>query len=64
MKLSRGQQRGGLSPRSPPHARDLGATTYEGALGDDVPAEWRAVGAAVIRPDGHHQVKADDRWPA
>ncbi|MFG6194355.1 FAD-dependent monooxygenase [Nonomuraea sp. JJY05] len=35
------------------HARDLGATTYEGALGDDVPAEWRAVGAALIRPDGH-----------
>ncbi|MEV4014115.1 FAD-dependent monooxygenase [Nonomuraea angiospora] len=34
-------------------ARDLGATTYEGALGDGVPAGWREVGAALIRPDGH-----------
>ncbi|MEQ4716971.1 FAD-dependent monooxygenase [Nonomuraea sp. B19D2] len=35
------------------HARDLGATTYEGTLGDDAPAEWRDVRAALIRPDGH-----------
>lgn len=34
-------------------ARALEAGTYEGALGDDSPAEWRDVRAALIRPDGH-----------
>ncbi|MDX3108261.1 FAD-dependent monooxygenase [Nonomuraea angiospora] len=43
----------GIPSEAAVHARDLGATTYEGALGDDVPARWRAVGAALIRPDGH-----------
>lgn len=34
-------------------ARALEAVTYEGALGDDAPLEWRDVRAALIRPDGH-----------
>ncbi|MEZ7125444.1 FAD-dependent monooxygenase [Nonomuraea sp. AD125B] len=40
-------------------AHRLGAATYEGELGDDVPREWREVGAALIRPDGHVHWAAD-----
>ncbi|GAA5066881.1 2-polyprenyl-6-methoxyphenol hydroxylase-like FAD-dependent oxidoreductase [Thermocatellispora tengchongensis] len=42
-----------MPPEVAGYARDLGTATYEGGLAEDAPQEWRAVGAALIRPDGH-----------
>jgi 2-polyprenyl-6-methoxyphenol hydroxylase-like FAD-dependent oxidoreductase len=51
--LDLGAGPGAMPPEVAAYARDLGAATYEGALAEDAPEEWRGVGAVLIRPDGH-----------
>jgi 2-polyprenyl-6-methoxyphenol hydroxylase and related FAD-dependent oxidoreductases len=57
--LDLGAGAGAMPPAVAGYARALDATTYEGTLAGDAPAEWRAVGAVLIRPDGHVHWAAD-----
>lgn len=51
--LDLGAGAGALPPAVSAYAHDMRTSTYEGRLAPDAPEEWRALGAVLIRPDGH-----------